>query len=133
MGLVPDGDNVRMNAGEHLAAGGTCPGRAFDRRPDTPWPQQRTARAAIRSPLPENSSAWESVPRSGGFPDPPGNGVIDKFHWTASLLSRFPQKCRISIAYFTQKGKNRFSYQWSAEKIFNSILTTFLVNGIIHK
>ena len=25
MGLVPDGDNVRMNAGEHLAAGGTCP------------------------------------------------------------------------------------------------------------
>ena len=25
MGLVPDGDNVRVNAGEHLAAGGTCP------------------------------------------------------------------------------------------------------------
>ena len=25
MVLVPDGDNVRVNAGEHLAAGGTCP------------------------------------------------------------------------------------------------------------
>ena len=37
-------------------------------------------------------------------------------HWTASLLSRFPQKYGISIAYFTQKGKNRFSYQRSAKK-----------------
>ena len=115
MGLVPDGDNVRVNAGEHLAAGGTCPagllsaaltlhGRSSVLRGGDPVPaagkQQRVGKC---SP-------------SGGFPDPPGNGVIGKFHWTASLLSRFPQKCGISIAYFTQKGKNRFSYQRSAKK-----------------
>ena len=114
MGLIPDGDNVRVNAGEHLAAGGTCPagllsaaltlhGRSSVLRGGDPVPaagkQQRVGKC---SP-------------SGGFPDPPGNGVIGKFHWTASLLSRFPQKCGISIAYFTQKGKNRFSYQRSAK------------------
>lgn len=115
MGLVPDGDNVRVNAGEHLAAGGTCPAMAFVRRPDTPWPQQRTARRR------SGPRCRKTAARGKVFPVRRLPGSAGQWgHWQIPLdrlpSFPFPAKMRNKYSIFHAKREEPFFLSTECEK-----------------
>ena len=81
--LVPDGDDIGMDAGENLAAGGThaawlLPTLTFHGCRGIPGGGCQIAAAGKQQGVGQR-------PPAGGFPDAPGNGVTGKIHQATSF------------------------------------------------